>query len=118
MSIDCFIINLFKMSKKSWESIKKAWENGKNFIKNVWFALNNAVAWIWNILKAWWHLIAEWDEAIWKWIEKKMQEKWKDTTWKVKKFFRNNMLKVLLWTSIAVWWTYWWHKIEMKMIQK
>lgn len=96
---------------QSWESFKKAWRSFNRLVRNVWFAINDTLSWIWNIV--WWtyQAVDAWDKKIWEKIEKKMQEKWKDTTWKVKKFFRNNMLKVLLWTSIAVWWTYWWHKI-------
>lgn len=76
--------------------------------KNVWFAINNTLSWIWNVI--WWtyQAIDAWDKKIWEKIEKKMKEKWKDTTWKVKKFFRNNILKILLWAWLL---THWWVEI-------
>ncbi len=38
-------------------------------------------------------------------------KKWKEVTQKAKKFFRNNIFKILFWTAIIWWWIYWWAKI-------
>lgn len=103
------------MEKSPKERLNQAGKSWKEWIKNLWFAINNTVAWVWNILKAWYQAVDAWDKAIWKSIEKKMKEKWKDTTGNVKKFFRDNVFKILLWTSIL---TYWWTEVAQKIKER
>lgn len=106
------------MTKTSKEQIKDSWESFKKAWKQLWTAVVSAATSLWNLFKWACQAVDAWDKKIWEKIEKKKQEKWKDTTWKVKKFFRSNILKIFLWTSVVLWWTYWWQKIAENIKDK
>lgn len=105
-----------KKQKKEYE--KKAKENSqeaKIYIEKAWEESKRAISWGWRALK-WWgkviwnavkwgiHLIDAWDKAIWEKIEKNQVEKWKKP-WKIWKFFRDNIMKLMLVLSLSgVWW--------------
>ena len=94
-----------KLLHEAWESWKKAIENWKRAVKDIWFVINNTVAWLFNTLKAWYKVLDAWDKAIWNSIEKNLQKRGKGTNEKISKFFRDNIMKLLLFTSvITTWW--------------
>lgn len=101
--------------KRSKKHISKAWDLGKVAISWTWKILR----WWWKILKhtakAWYHLIDAWDKAIWEKIEKKQQEKWKRTIWKVTKLVRDNIVKILIASWLVGYGVYeWWKYISEK----
>ena len=87
-----------KSFEKAWELYKKAWE----WMKEIPGALRNTLKWSCQKFDAR-------DKKIWEWIERKERQKGKNTSWKVKRFFRNNILKLLLWAWLL---TYWWVEIK------
>jgi len=100
----------WKAKKLHWDRakdhIEKAKQDGKKAIKWWWKALKWWAKAIWHAVKWGYHLIDAWDKAIWEQIEKKQIEKWK-RPWKIWRFFRDNIIKLM----IVLWATgYWWYK--------
>lgn len=95
-----------KQSTKATWHIRKAWKYGKKAI--LW--VGKVIRWwaqtVWYTAKAGYHLIDAWDKAIWEHIEKKQLEKWKKS-WRIWKFIRNNMIKLLI--ALGATW-YWWYE--------
>lgn len=103
--------------KRYIDRAKKYSEKSKNHINKAWKLRGRAISWMWKTLKWWakavwhtvkwgYHLIDAWDKAIWEYIEKKQLEKWK-RPWKIWKFIRDNITKLMIALSVA--W-YWWYK--------
>lgn len=82
-----------KSFEKAWKLYKKVWE----WMKEIPWALRNTLKWACEKFDAR-------DKKIWEWIERKERQKGKNTSWEVKKFFRNNILKILLWLWILTHW--------------
>ncbi len=95
------------MTKTSKEQIQNSWESFKKAWKQLWTAIASIATGLWNVLKWTYQAVDSWDKKIWENIEKKMQKKWKNTSWNVWHFFRNNIAKILIWASVL---TYWWTK--------
>ena len=98
----------WKAKKLHWDRakdhIEKAKQDGKKAIKWWWKALKWWAKAIWHAVKWGYHLVDAWDKAIWEQIEKKQTEKWKKS-WKIWRFFRDNMMKLALFLSLSgVWW--------------
>ena len=93
-----------KAKKTPRELLHEAWESWKRAVTNMRSTITNAVNWLFNTLKAWYKVVDAWDKAIWNSIEKKLKEKWKDTTWKIGKIFRDNILKLFIATSLLTYW--------------
>lgn len=91
-------------AKTPKERLQEAWESWKKAVKNIAYVVNNTLAAVWNTFKALWQWLDAWDKAIWNSIEKNLQEKWKNTTGNIGKFFRDNILKLLLATSVLTYW--------------
>ena len=87
-------------SEEAKAYIKKAWEEGKKIIPEARWAIKWGWKAVWYAIKWGVHLIDAWDKAIWAKIEKKQIEKWKKP-WKITKFFRDNIMKLMLALSIA-----------------
>lgn len=83
--------------KQSSESFKKAWE----LYWKVWKWLKEIPAALWNTLKWSFEWFLWWDKKIWEEIEQWMIEKGKDPSWRLKKFLRNNILKISLLLSAS-----------------
>ena len=85
------------MTQTPKERLQEAWESGKKAVKGLVSAVGNATSSVRNTLKAGYQAVDAWDKAIWNAIEKKMEEKSKNTKWKFWKIVRENILKALLW---------------------
>lgn len=93
-----------KYSKRAREHIVQAWEYGKKAIRWWWKAIKWWAKAVWHIVKGGYHLIDAWDKAIWEQIEKKQIEKWKKP-WKIWRFFRDNIMKLMIALSLTgAWW--------------
>lgn len=97
-----------KHSEKAIWYIKKAWMLGKKAFSWTW----KVIAWwaktVWYTAKAGYHLIDAWDKAIGEQIEKKQNKKWKKS-WKIWRFARNNIIKLMI--ALGATW-YWWYEWE------
>jgi len=96
--------NTEEYNARAKKHIDKAWHFGKTAVSWTWKATKWWAKAVWHTVKAGYHLIDAWDKAIWEYIEKKQNEKWKESPWKVKKFARDNVIKLL----IALWATWYW----------
>ncbi len=101
-----------KHAKKASLYIKEAWRVGKK----VFSWTKNTIKWwaktIWHAIKASYHLIDAWDKAIGEQIEKKQNKKWKKS-WRIWRFTRNNITKLMIALGVAwYWWYEWWKYIE------
>lgn len=94
-----------KYSKRSKESFSKAWKSAKQAFWWLWKMGEWWVKLVWNAAKAWYYLVDAWDKAIWEKITEKRRENWEGKISKTKKFFRNNILKLLIaWSVVWYWW--------------
>ena len=93
-----------KFNEKAKTHIVQAWKLGKVAVKWTWKVLKWWAKVVWHTIKGGYHLIDAWDKAIWEQIEKKQLEKGKKT-WKIWRFFRDNIMKLMLILSLSgVWW--------------
>lgn len=86
--------------KSSKEIIKESWQARKKAWKQTVQALGNILKWTYKAIDAW-------DRLIWEQIEKNQINKWKRSPWRVKRFLRDNTIKLLIASSLA---GYWWYK--------
>lgn len=98
-----------RQSEKAVWHIKKAWDFSKKAISSVWKTIKWWAKTIWYTAKAGYHFIDAWDKAIWEKIEKKQLEKWKKS-WRIWKFAKNNMAKLLIALGVTGYWWYEWGK--------
>lgn len=92
--------------------IKEAWRLGKK----VYSWTGRVIKWwweaFWHTLDTGYHLIDAWDKAIGEQIEKKQNKKWKKS-WRIWRFARNNIAKLMIVLGITwYWWYKWWKYIE------
>lgn len=99
-----------KYSENAIWHIKKAWKLGKRALSWTWKVLKWWAKTIWHTVKGGYHLIDAWDKAIWEQIEKKQIEKWKKS-WKIWRFARNNIAKLMIALGIA--WYGWYKATEL-----
>lgn len=98
-----------KQSEKATWHIKKAWNFGKRAIYSTWKTIKWWAKTIWYTAKAGYHLIDAWDKTIWEKIENKQFEKWKKS-WRIWRFVKNNIAKILIALGIVWYWWYEWGK--------
>lgn len=91
--------------KSSKEIIKESWQARKKAWKQTVQALGNILKWTYKAIDAW-------DRLIWEQIEKNQINKWKKSPWRVKRFLRDNTIKLLIASSIA---GYWWMKVSQEI---
>ena len=94
-----------RFSIKSKESFSKAWKSAKQAVWWLWKIWKWWAKIVWNTAKAWYHLVDAWDKAIWEKITERRKEKWETKVSQTRKFFRDNIMKLLI-----AWWLlwYWW----------
>ena len=90
-------------TNERWRQMRKTFEKGKKFSGKVWEWIKSAPGALRYNLK--W--AAEWfdrlDKKHWDIIKKNREAKWKDTSWNLKRLFRENILKLTLALSIWAW---------------
>ena len=106
--------NTQEYNTRAKKHIKKAWHLGKKAVLWIWKAVKWWARTLWHTAKAWYHLIDAWDKVIGEKIEKRQIEKGKKP-WKVSKFVRDNIIKLMIALWVAwYWWYEWWKYITEK----
>ena len=94
-----------KLVQRSWKSIKKAWLSWKKVFSWAWDMLSWAAKVVYNSGRWAYNLVNKVDNDIWNKITEKRREKWENKVSKVRNFFRNNILKLLIaWSILWYWW--------------
>ncbi len=108
--------------KQRRDKSKKQSEKATWHIKKAWNFSGKAISWVWKAIKWWaktvlytakagYHLLDAWDKAIWEQIEKKQLKKWKKS-WRIWRFARNNITKLMIALGATwYWWYEWWKYI-------
>lgn len=89
-----------KLNKKAKTHIDRAWELGETAVQWAWKVFKWWAKVIWHTVKGGYHLIDAWDKAIGERISEKRKEKWERSVSKLRNFFRNNILKLLIAGSV------------------
>ena len=111
--------------KEFWKASKVHSDKSKEYLHNAKINSKNAGSWAWKAAKwwggafvhgvaAWYHRIDAIDKKIWEQIEKKQIEKWKPAPWKLKRFARDNIIKLMIALWVVWWWYEWWKYIIEK----
>ena len=99
-----------KKARESWKEFVESWKELIKSWKEFWNWAFHVIKWtiisLIHLLEWWYHVIDAWDKAIWEKIEKKQAEKWKNP-WKISRFLRDYIMKLVVALSIT---GYGWYK--------